>query len=71
VGKVISYRQYAAECISIAGGMHDGEQRSQLLKIAAEWRALADAAEKRSNHYTVSPDQRRAIKTADDDASSS
>lgn len=42
------YRQYAAECRSIAENLRSREQRSQLLKIAAEWEILAADAERRS-----------------------
>jgi hypothetical protein len=52
VGRSVSYRKYAAECRSIAEAMRKGELRSRLLNIAAEWEALADAADKRANAYT-------------------
>lgn len=53
LGKSISYRQYAAECRSMAEALRAGELRTQLLKIAAEWEALADAVAKRSNQQAI------------------
>ncbi len=38
--KASEYRQHAAECRHLAAGM-DGEQRSQLIEMAATWDQLA------------------------------
>lgn len=51
MGKSTHYRQYTAECQSIAETLRSGEQRSQLLIIAAEREMLAtDAAERANQH---------------------
>lgn len=42
------YRQYAAECRSIAKNLRSREQRSQLLNIAAAWETIATDAERRA-----------------------
>ena len=40
--KASEYRQHAAECRSLAGAMEQGEQRDQLMEMAATWERLAD-----------------------------
>ena len=47
------YRQYAAECRAIAGGLPLGEARDQLLRMAAKWDELATA---RGASEPASPD---------------
>jgi hypothetical protein len=39
--KASEYRQHAEECRALANGM-TGEQREQLLEMAATWERLAD-----------------------------
>jgi hypothetical protein len=39
--KASEYRQHAAECRELAGKMESGEQREQLLGMAADWERLA------------------------------
>lgn len=39
--KASEYRQHAAECRALAQGMDPGEQRNQLLEMAATWDNLA------------------------------
>jgi hypothetical protein len=40
--KASEYRQHAAECRALATSMDQGEQRDQLLEMAATWERLAD-----------------------------
>ena len=40
--KASEYRQHAEECRALAHGMADGEQRDQLLEMAATWDKLAE-----------------------------
>jgi hypothetical protein len=39
--KASEYRQHARECRALAQGMDPGEQRNQLLEMAATWDNLA------------------------------
>jgi hypothetical protein len=39
--KASEYRQHAEECRALAQGMDPGEQRNQLLEMAATWDNLA------------------------------
>jgi hypothetical protein len=39
--KASEYRQHAQECRNLARHMPDGEQRKQLLEMAATWENLA------------------------------
>jgi hypothetical protein len=43
--KASEYRRHAAECRQLAGLM-DGEQRDQLLEMAATWDQLAEERER-------------------------
>lgn len=61
MGKSARYRQYAAECRSIAESMRSGEQRSQLLDVAAEWEILAHEAERRSSHQPYDDNSWRRV----------
>jgi hypothetical protein len=40
--KASEYRQHAQECRELAAKMASGEQREQLLRMAAHWEKLAD-----------------------------
>jgi hypothetical protein len=40
--KAEEYRQHAKECRDLAKGLEAGEQREQLLTMAATWERLAD-----------------------------
>jgi hypothetical protein len=40
--KAEEYRQHAKECRALAKGLEAGEQRDQLLTMAATWERLAD-----------------------------
>lgn len=40
--KASGYRQHAEECRVLAQKMEQGEQRDQLLEMAATWEALAN-----------------------------
>lgn len=40
--KASDYRQHAAECRALAAQMSSGEQREQLLKMAAQWERMAE-----------------------------
>ena len=40
--KASEYRQHAAECRTLANTMDQGDQRDQLLEMAATWERLAD-----------------------------
>jgi hypothetical protein len=40
--KASKYRQYAEECRRLATGLSKGEQRDQLLEMAAMWERLAE-----------------------------
>jgi hypothetical protein len=40
--KAEEYRQHAKECRDLAKGLEAGEQREQLLTLAATWERLAD-----------------------------
>ncbi|HEX8568720.1 MAG TPA: hypothetical protein VF699_02190 [Caulobacteraceae bacterium] len=39
--KASEYRQHAQECRALANAMDQGEQRDQLLEMAATWERLA------------------------------
>jgi hypothetical protein len=39
--KASEYRQHAEECRALARGLPDGEQRKQILAMAANWEKLA------------------------------
>jgi hypothetical protein len=39
------FRQYAAECLSLAQKTESPEQRARLLQMAQAWRELADKLE--------------------------
>ena len=51
--KASEYRQHAAECRSLANAMDQGDQRDQLLEMAATWERLAD---ERSDLVRRNPD---------------
>ena len=40
--KASEYRQHAVECRALANTMDQGDQRDQLLEMAATWERLAD-----------------------------
>ncbi len=42
--KASECQQHAKECRALAGGVRQGEQRDQLLEMAATWEALAERA---------------------------
>ena len=43
--KASEYRQHAQECRALAKQMKEGDQRDQMLKIAATWDKLAEEQE--------------------------
>ena len=43
--KTSEYRQHAEECRALAKQMKEGDQRDQMLKIAATWEKLAEEQE--------------------------
>jgi hypothetical protein len=47
MNKAVDYRQYADECRVLASSLNTEEGRSQLLKIAAAWDALANERDRR------------------------
>ena len=51
--KASEYRQHAAECRALANAMDQGDQRDQLLEMAATWERLA---EERSDLVRRHPD---------------
>ena len=51
--KASEYRQHAAECRALANTMDQGDQRDQLLEMAATWDRLAD---ERSDFVRRNPD---------------
>lgn len=49
--KASEYRQHAEECRQLASNMESGEQRDQLLQMAANWERMAeDRAQLIANH---------------------
>ena len=54
--KVADYRKHAEECRAMARSTAHGEQREQLLKMAATWDSLAQERERRSNGNLQSPE---------------
>ncbi len=51
--KASEYRLHAQECRSLANAMDQGDQRDQLLEMAATWERLAD---ERSELIRKNPD---------------
>ena len=47
----IEYRQHAQECRALAKQMKEGDQREQMLKVAATWDKLADEQEARARRH--------------------
>jgi hypothetical protein len=55
--KASEYREHAQECRGLAAKMESGEQREQLLKMAAQWdRMAADRAELVLRHPDLAQD---------------
>jgi hypothetical protein len=60
VKKASEYRQHAAECRILAASMELGEDRDQLLEIAATWESLANERLKLlSRHPELATDDER------------
>jgi hypothetical protein len=41
-----TYKSYAAECVKLAQGRHDSQEKATLLEMAAMWLRLAEYVEK-------------------------
>ena len=59
--KASEYRQHAKECRELAAKMESGEQREQLLRMAAHWERLAkDRSELVLRHPEIGAEIERA-----------
>lgn len=59
--KASEYREHARECRELAAKMDSGEQREQLLRMAAHWERLAkDRSELVERHPELAAEMERA-----------
>jgi hypothetical protein len=59
--KAAEYRKHAEECRSMARGLPDGEQRTQLLTMAETWDNLARERESKLKKQAASSERKRGL----------